>query len=75
MELPEGIDPLFYAQSKLRRRQFDACIDICTQLLERNPYDKVGALLPMLLLVLLLMARATGGVVLEDARTDAEKLD
>lgn len=34
------IDPAFYVLSLLRRRQFDSCIDKCTQLLALNPYDQ-----------------------------------
>ena len=36
------IDPVFLALSKLRKRQFDACIEICTNLLAENPLDQVG---------------------------------
>ena len=36
------IDPVYLAASKLRKRQFDACIEICTRLLEENPLDQVG---------------------------------
>jgi len=36
------MDPVFLAQSKLRRRKYDECIEICTDLLARNPYDQVG---------------------------------
>lgn len=35
-----GIDPMFYALSKYRRRKFDECITICTELLEVNPLDQ-----------------------------------
>ena len=35
------IDPVYLALSKLRKRQFDACIDICTRLLQENPLDQV----------------------------------
>mmetsp|Transcript_21676 Transcript_21676/g.35870 ORF Transcript_21676/g.35870 Transcript_21676/m.35870 type:complete len:504 (-) Transcript_21676:149-1660(-) len=34
------MDPLYYAASKFRRRKFDDCINICTELLGRNPYDQ-----------------------------------
>ena len=37
------MDPLFLAQSRLRRRRFDEAIDICQNLLERNPLDQVRA--------------------------------
>lgn len=36
------MDPLWLAQSKLRRRKFDQCIDICSNILEKNPYDKAA---------------------------------
>ena len=35
-----GGDRVFFAQSKLRRRRYAECIAICTQLLEKNPYDQ-----------------------------------
>lgn len=36
------MDSLWLAQSKLRRRRFDECIDICTEILNKNPYDKAA---------------------------------
>lgn len=42
--VPTNVDPVFYAQLKFRRRQFEPCIDICTELLQRNPYDRVSRL-------------------------------
>jgi hypothetical protein len=36
-----GLNPIWFAQSKLRRRRFDECIDICTGVLQSNPYDQV----------------------------------
>ncbi|MEW5311240.1 MAG: hypothetical protein WDW38_002972 [Sanguina aurantia] len=36
----KGINPVWLAQSRFRRRRFDECIDICTTLLEKNPYDQ-----------------------------------
>jgi hypothetical protein len=39
-----GINPIWLAQSRLRRRRFDECIEICTDVLEKNPYDQVGTL-------------------------------
>merc|ERR1719486_569463 len=36
------MDPLWLAQSKLRRRRFDDCIAICTDILVKNPYDKAA---------------------------------
>ena len=38
-----GLNPIWLAQSKLRRRRFDECIEICTDVLQANPYDQVGA--------------------------------
>eukprot|EP00455_Lapot_gusevi_P018693 TRINITY_DN20242_c0_g1_i10.p1 TRINITY_DN20242_c0_g1~~TRINITY_DN20242_c0_g1_i10.p1 ORF type:complete len:501 (+),score=88.98 TRINITY_DN20242_c0_g1_i10:70-1572(+) len=34
------MDPVYLALSKLRRRKFDECNDICTRLLEQNAYDQ-----------------------------------
>ncbi len=39
----KDINLVWLAQSKLRRRKFDECIEICSKLLERNPYDQVGS--------------------------------
>lgn len=38
--VPSGLDPVYYAQYKLRRKQYDECIAICTEMLTRNPYDQ-----------------------------------
>ena len=35
------MDPLFLAYSFFRRRKFEECIALCSQLLEKNPYDQV----------------------------------
>ena len=35
------MDPLFLALSFFRRRKFEECSEICTQLLKKNPYDQV----------------------------------
>lgn len=37
----EGLNPVWLANNKLRRRKYDECIEICTALLEKNPYDQV----------------------------------
>ena len=37
-----GVNPVWLAQSRLRRRKFDECIEICTSILEKNPVDQVG---------------------------------
>jgi tetratricopeptide repeat protein 8 len=36
----DQVDPVWLAQSKLRRRKYDECIDICTRILDENPLDK-----------------------------------
>ena len=35
------MDPLFLAYSFYRRRKFEASVELCSQLLEKNPYDQV----------------------------------
>ena len=35
-----GGDKVFYAASKLRRREYADCVAICSEILERNPYDQ-----------------------------------
>ena len=37
------MNPVWLAQSRLRRRKFDECVDICTSILDKNPYDQVCA--------------------------------
>ncbi|GFR50306.1 hypothetical protein Agub_g12497 [Astrephomene gubernaculifera] len=36
----QTINPVWLAQSRLRRRKFDSCIELCTGILEKNPYDQ-----------------------------------
>ncbi|XP_033630596.1 tetratricopeptide repeat protein 8-like [Asterias rubens] len=36
------MDPMYMACSLFRRRKFDDCVNICTQLLEKNPYDQAA---------------------------------
>mmetsp|Transcript_10665 Transcript_10665/g.27340 ORF Transcript_10665/g.27340 Transcript_10665/m.27340 type:complete len:516 (-) Transcript_10665:127-1674(-) len=36
----KGVNLVWLAQSRLRRRKYDECIDICTELLDKNPYDQ-----------------------------------
>lgn len=81
-----NLNPIWLAQSRLRRRKFDECIEVCTAVLDKNPYDQVriaGFTLvshsrranclerPSLLLLLL----APGRLVLESPCPDAQKLD
>ena len=35
------MDRLFLAMSFFRRRKFEECAEVCTQLLQKNPYDQV----------------------------------
>jgi hypothetical protein len=60
----EGLNPVWLASNKLRRRKYDECIAICTTVLEKNPYDQVPptppSFLPLCLLFLLDVRR--GGV-------------
>lgn len=35
------MDPLFLALSNFRRRNYEKCVDICTELLNKNPLDQV----------------------------------
>ena len=35
-----GVDPLWLAQSRFRRRRFEDCVALCTEALQRNPYDE-----------------------------------
>lgn len=39
----KGMNPIWAAQSRFRRRKFDEAIEICTTLLEKNPYDQASA--------------------------------
>ncbi|CAF4050138.1 unnamed protein product, partial [Adineta steineri] len=41
------MDPLFMAMSCYRRRKFEQCVDITTNLLDKNPNDQVAWLLKM----------------------------
>lgn len=36
------VDPVFLAMSRYRRRQFDKCAEICTEILNQNPRDQVS---------------------------------
>eukprot|EP00002_Diphylleia_rotans_P005388 TRINITY_DN1451_c0_g1_i2.p1 TRINITY_DN1451_c0_g1~~TRINITY_DN1451_c0_g1_i2.p1 ORF type:complete len:372 (+),score=66.12 TRINITY_DN1451_c0_g1_i2:43-1158(+) len=38
--VPNHMNPVYRALSLFRRRRFDPCIDICTELLEKNPLDQ-----------------------------------
>lgn len=47
------MDPFFLAASKLRRKHYDECIQLCDQLLEKNPYDQAAWFLKCRALTLL----------------------
>lgn len=36
-----GLDPMFFAVDHFKKRNFEKCVNICTDLLTKNPYDKV----------------------------------
>ena len=36
------MDPMFMAMSLYRRRKFEQSVDICTDILSKNPYDQVS---------------------------------
>uniref|UniRef100_A0A4W4EVJ8 Tetratricopeptide repeat domain 8 n=1 Tax=Electrophorus electricus TaxID=8005 RepID=A0A4W4EVJ8_ELEEL len=42
MEVTLTMDPLFLAWSYFRRRKFQKCSNICTKVLEDNPYDQAA---------------------------------
>ena len=45
VNVAEGsMEPLFMANSLLRRRRFEECVKVCTEILEKNPYDQVAML-------------------------------
>ncbi len=39
------MDPFFLATSRFNRQRYDECVDICTQMLDKNPYDQAAWLL------------------------------
>tara|TARA_B110000977_G_scaffold98970_1_gene130059 strand:+ start:14016 stop:14186 length:171 start_codon:yes stop_codon:yes gene_type:complete len=40
----QGLHPVWLANNYLRRRKYDECIAICTDILAKNPYDQVQRL-------------------------------
>jgi len=36
-----GLDPMYMACSLFRRRRLEECVEVCTKLLEKNPFDQV----------------------------------
>lgn len=45
------MDPFYEALSLFRRRKFDKCADMCTDILEKQPYDQATWCLKMRALV------------------------
>lgn len=41
------MDPLYQALSQFRRRHYDKCADICTEILEKQPLDQAAWCLKM----------------------------
>lgn len=41
------MDPLYNALSQFRRRKFDKCIEICTDILDKQPLDQAAWCLKM----------------------------
>lgn len=40
-QVASQIDPFFLALSRARRRRFEDCDELCTEILNENPYDQV----------------------------------
>ncbi|XP_066132344.1 tetratricopeptide repeat protein 8 isoform X3 [Saccopteryx bilineata] len=61
------MEPLLLAWSYFRRRKFQLCADLCTQVLEQSPYDQEpGAELPVSQAAWILKARALTEMVYVD---------
>ena len=45
------MDPLFMAISLFRRRRFEECVKICSDILESNPYDQVSIVIGLLIIL------------------------
>lgn len=78
--VPAGVDPVFYALHKLRRREFDDCANLCTGALSSNPYDQVCAPWRYVgetpaLHAALPPPSLPGGMVSQDAVHDRENVD
>lgn len=41
------MDPLFNALSNFRRRNYEKCVDICTEILDKQPLDQAAWCLKM----------------------------
>lgn len=42
-----SMDPLFMAMSYFRRRKYEKCAELCSGVLEKNPYDQAAWSLKM----------------------------
>ena len=80
MAVLAGLDPVWQAQNHLRNRQYQECINLCSELLAKHPYDQVEhALLPLRTRLRSAYrnsgAMPAGCVVPEDACADPSRLD
>ena len=41
LDIPEGIDVLWLAQNRFRRRRYQDCVEICNEGLSKTPHDEV----------------------------------
>ncbi|EDO48470.1 predicted protein, partial [Nematostella vectensis] len=53
VQLPLQMDPLFLSLSLYRRRKHEDCVEVCTQMLKKNPYDQKKSWVVEVLLFLL----------------------
>jgi tetratricopeptide repeat protein 8 len=40
MVMVSRLDPLYVALAYFRNHEFEACVDVCSAMLEENPYDE-----------------------------------
>ena len=40
-QIATQMDPFYVALSRLRQKRYDECIELCTDILQENPYDQV----------------------------------
>ena len=80
MAILAGLDPVWQAQNHLRNQQYEECINLCSELLAKHPYDQVEHALLPLRTHLRSANRSSGAmpagcVVPEDPCADPTKLD
>jgi len=49
------MDPMFLAMSLCRRRKFEQCAEICTEILSKNPYDQVNIIIIVIVVVIVII--------------------